>query len=105
MDADQHSTDPIRKLRRCKAEATTGSPDEPLTLDDIPPDAPMEDGIVLGCWDGRAFVSWERWLALQPVEAFREEPREVQPASLPELTPAQKRTTHSHCAITASLFD
>ena len=104
MDADQHSTDPIRKLRRCKVEATTGSPDEPVTLDDVPPDAPMEDGIFLGCWDGEAFVSWGKWIDSRLVEVFREASREVQPASLPELTPAQKRKTRSHCAITASLF-
>ena len=105
MGEDPHNTDHIREHQWGKEEATTGSPDEPLTFDDIPPDAPMEDGIVLGCWDGEAFVSWKKWLASQPVEAFREAQRDTQPESLPESTPAQKRKTRSHCTFTAPLFD
>lgn len=104
MNAAPYSLDALREYRRRKAEATTGAPKAPLTLKDIPPDAPMEEGIVLGCWNGEAFVSWDKWLASQPVEAFREAPRETPPAPLPESTPAQPRRTRSHRAITASLF-
>ena len=104
MNAAPYSLDALREYRRRKAEATTDAPKAPLTLKDIPPDAPMEEGIVLGCWNGEAFVSWKKWLASQPVEAFREAPRETPPASLPESTPAQLRRTRSHRAITASLF-
>jgi len=62
----------------------------------------MEDGIVLGCWNGKAFVSWEKWLASQPLEAFREAPREVAPS---ESTPAQPRDAGPHGVATPSLFD
>jgi hypothetical protein len=104
MNAAAYSLEALRQHRRRKAQATTGAPKAPLTLKDIPPDAPMEEGIGLGCWNGEAFVSWEKWLASQPFEAFREAPRETPPASLPESTPAQPRRTRSHRAITASLF-
>jgi hypothetical protein len=31
----------------------------------------MEEGIVIGCWNGKAFVSWEKWLASRPADALR----------------------------------
>ena len=37
------------------------------TLAGIPADAEMDEGIVLGCWNGDRFVSWEKWLAATPV--------------------------------------
>jgi hypothetical protein len=46
-----------------KAE-TSSSP----TLADIPADAEMDEGIVLGCWNGERFVSWREWRANSPVE-------------------------------------
>ena len=105
MGEDPHNTDHIREHQWGKEEATTGSPDEPLTLDDIPPDAPMEDGIILGCWDGEAFVSWGKWIDSRLVEVFREAPREIPPAPKQQSTPAQPSKTRSHCTFTASLFD
>jgi hypothetical protein len=39
-----------------------------FTLDDVPADAPMDEGIVLGFWNGERFVSREKWLATAPVE-------------------------------------
>ena len=33
----------------------------------VPADAEMDDGIVLGFWNGERFVSWEKWLATAPV--------------------------------------
>jgi len=57
----------LREYRRRKEQ---GNPTAPLTLADVPPEAPMEEGIVLGCWNGEAFVSWEKWILLQPIEAF-----------------------------------
>ncbi len=38
-----------------------------LALADIPADAEMDEGIVLGCWNGERFVSWESWIATAPV--------------------------------------
>ena len=37
-------------------------------LADIPADAEMDEGIVLGCWNGERFVSWEEWVATAPIE-------------------------------------
>jgi hypothetical protein len=55
-----------------KHQAGRPAADE-IRLSDIPPDASMEEGIVLGCWDGEAFVSWEKWLLSRPVQVTEEE--------------------------------
>lgn len=39
----------------------------PLTLAGIPADAEMDDGIVIGFWNGERFVSWKKWLAKAPI--------------------------------------
>ncbi|HLI82683.1 MAG TPA: hypothetical protein VKV17_02130 [Bryobacteraceae bacterium] len=104
MSAVPYSIEALREYRRRKAEASTVAAKAPLSLKDIPPEAPMEEGIVFGCWNGEAFVSWKKWLASKPVEAFREAPRVTPPVPQPESTPAQPRKARSHRAITASLF-
>lgn len=67
MKAAPYSLAALREYRQRKQQ---GGVTSPPTLADIPPDAPMEEGIVIGCWSGRAFVSWEKWLAAQPLQAF-----------------------------------
>jgi len=67
MSAAAYSLEALREYRRRKADARTDAIKAPLTMKDIPPDAPMEEGIVLGCWNGEAFVSWEKWLATAPL--------------------------------------
>lgn len=79
MNAAPYSLDALREYRRCKAEATTGAPKAPLMLKDIPPDAPMEEGIVLGCWNGEASVSWDKWLASTPIAAQPPTPKPCLP--------------------------
>jgi hypothetical protein len=79
MSAAPYSLEALREYRRRKAQATTGAPKAPLTLKDIPPDAPMEEGIVLGCWNGEAFVSWEKWLASTPIAAQPPAPKPCLP--------------------------
>lgn len=66
----------LRALREYRQRKERGEVTSVPTLADIPPDAPMEEGIVIGCWNGRAFVSWEKWLASQPAEAFRVSPED-----------------------------
>ena len=68
MRSAPYSLAALREYRRRKEQGKTAVP---LTLADIPPDAHMEEGIELGCWNGQAFVSWERWLTSQLAEAFR----------------------------------
>ncbi|HOJ21589.1 MAG TPA: hypothetical protein PLY56_08645 [Armatimonadota bacterium] len=68
MRVAPYSLEALREYRLKQA----GKPaPTPVRLADIPPDAPMEEGIVIGCWNGRAFVSWEKWLASLPAEALR----------------------------------
>jgi hypothetical protein len=67
MSVAAYSLEALREYRRRKAEAAADPPKAHLTLKDIPPEAPMEEGIVFGCWNGEAFVSWEKWLATTPI--------------------------------------
>ena len=73
MKAAPYSLATLREYR--KQQAGRPAP-KAVRLADIPPDASMEEGIVIGCWNGRAFVSWEKWLASQPAEAFRVSPED-----------------------------
>jgi hypothetical protein len=68
MKATPYSRAALREYRRRKQR---GMLPAASTLADIPPEAPMEDGIALGCWNGEAFVSWEKWLTSQPLSAFK----------------------------------
>ncbi len=67
MKATPYSLEALREYRLNQA---ADSVPKAVGLADIPPDAPMEEGITIGCWNGEAFVSWEKWLASQPAEAF-----------------------------------
>jgi len=61
-------------------------------LADIPADAEMDEGIVLGCWNGERFVSWEKWLTTAPIE------RDQQPVASP--VPADARRVSATCGNT-----
>ena len=51
-------------------------------LSDIPADAEMDEGIVLGCWNGERFVSWDKWIAAVPLDrAPDSEPPAVEPGT------------------------
>jgi hypothetical protein len=66
MAAPAYSLAAWRKYReeqeQPKQESPAGS-----TLADIPADAEMDAGIVIGFWNGERFVSWEKWLATAPI--------------------------------------
>lgn len=68
MNATPYS---LRALREHRQRKERGEHTSAPRLADILPDAPMEEGIVLGCWNGHGFVSWEKWLASQPAAAFK----------------------------------
>jgi len=72
MKAAPYSLAALREYRRRKEQGETAAH---LTLADIPPDAPMEEGIALGCWNGQAFVSWEKWLATAPIRREEKDSR------------------------------
>lgn len=64
----------------------------PQSLANIPADAEMDDGIVLGCWNGERFVSWQKWLATAPIQ------RDPQPVATP--IPADARCVSATCGST-----
>lgn len=77
MTAPAYSLADWRKYREEQGRPKGDEP-APLALADIPADADMDDGVVLGCWNGERFVSWEKWLATVPIS------REESTPALPE---------------------
>lgn len=68
MTAPAYSLAAWRKYREEHERPKRETPAE-WTLADIPADAEMDDGIVIGFWNGERFVSWEQWLATAPLMA------------------------------------
>ena len=65
MSARPYSLEAWRTFQeRRDLEVETSSPATPAN---IPADAEMDEGIVLGCWNGERFVSWEKWRATSPI--------------------------------------
>lgn len=71
MSAPAYSLEAWRRLREKKDQAPESAV-PPTTLADIPADAEMDEGLVIGFWNGERFVSWERWLATAPLSVARE---------------------------------
>jgi hypothetical protein len=90
MSARPYSLEAWRRFQE-QRDRQSESPSTP-TLADIPADAEMDDGIVLGCWNGKRFVSWEKWLATAPIK------REPQPGEHP--IPADATTVSATCGST-----
>ena len=67
MIAPAYSLEAWRRYKEGR-DQTTDSQRRAVTLVDIPPDAEMDEGIVLGCWNGERFVSWEQRLATVHLE-------------------------------------
>ncbi len=90
MTAAPYSLDAWRRFK----EGHSQSDRKPVaqSLADIPADAEMDDGIVLGCWNGERFVSWEKWRATAPIE------RELQPEA--PVIPSDARCLKATCGTT-----
>ena len=67
----------LRHLRERQQARTTSLDRQPSLLEQIPPDAPMDDALIT-VWNGERFVAWEKWLATAPVEVG--EPEQEQAA-------------------------
>ncbi len=68
MAAPAYSLDAWRRFREQKERPGKPAGAPPATnLADIPADAEMDDGIVIGFWNGERFVSREKWLATAPI--------------------------------------
>ena len=74
MKSPDYGTAALRRFRggqeRPHEPAVTGG----RSLAGIPPDAEMDGGIILGCWNGERFVSWDRWFATAPIAADPQPP-------------------------------
>ncbi|MCC6390480.1 MAG: hypothetical protein IT167_07745 [Bryobacterales bacterium] len=68
MAAPAYSLDAWRRFREQKERPEATASTAPVTaLADVPADAEMDDGIVIGFWNGERFVSWEKWRATAPI--------------------------------------
>lgn len=68
MAAPKYSLDAWRRFREQRKRPGMAADTHPATtLAGIPADAEMDDGIVIGFWNGERFVSRERWLATAPI--------------------------------------
>lgn len=90
MNKGPYSLDAWRRFK----EGLSQNDGKPATqsLADIPADAEMDEGIVLGCWNGERFVSWEKWLATAPIT------RDPQPEV--SVIPADARRVKATCGNT-----
>jgi len=70
MKVAPYSLAALRAWRRRREQGQAA-----LTLRDLPPEAPMQPHIALGCWNGQAFVSWEKWLATAPIRREEKDSR------------------------------
>lgn len=59
--APAYSLEALRQHR----EAQKRSAEPPAARVIIPDDVEMDPGLVLGCWNGERFVSWETWMATE----------------------------------------
>ena len=66
MSASPYSLDAWRRFKN-GSDYSDRKP-QAECLADVSADAEMDDGIVLGCWNGERFVSWEKWLAAIPLD-------------------------------------
>ncbi len=66
MAAPAYSLAAWRKYLEEQEQPKQESPAGP-TLAGIPADAEMDEGIVIGFWNGERFVAWEKWLATAPI--------------------------------------
>ena len=66
-----YGSDALRRLRE-QQEAHVAAPEcQPSFLDQIPPDASMDDA-TLTVWNGERFVAYDSWLATAPIQCDQE---------------------------------
>jgi hypothetical protein len=62
-----YGSDALRRLRERQEARIAGPECQRSVLDQIPPDAPMDDA-VLTVWNGKRFVAYDLWLATAPIQ-------------------------------------
>ena len=63
-----YGLDALRRFRERQAARAEQPAQQPSLLEDVPPDAPMDDAVIT-VWNGQRFIAWEKWRATAPVEA------------------------------------
>ena len=66
----------LRHLRERQQARATSLDRPPSLLEQIPPDAPMEDALIT-VWNGERFIAWEDWLTTAPAEVAEPEQEEA----------------------------
>jgi len=75
MTAATYSLEAWQRYRERKERQPESTAAADPSLADIPPDAEMDEGIVIGFWNGERFVSWEKWLATAPLAVDPSQPK------------------------------
>jgi hypothetical protein len=75
-----YGSDALRRLRDQQDARITASECQPSLLNQIPPDAPMDDA-TLTVWNGERFVAYNSWLATAPIQCDENPPKPVYPAA------------------------
>ncbi len=66
----------LRHLRERQQARTTSLDRQPSLLEQIPPDAPMDDALIT-VWNGERFMAWEDWLTTALAELAEPEQEEA----------------------------
>jgi hypothetical protein len=66
-----YGSDALRRLRQQRGAHIAAPECQPSLLDQIPPDAPMDDA-TLTVWNGERFVTYDLWLATAPIQCDEE---------------------------------
>jgi len=75
-----YGSDALR-LMRAQQGASTAAPEcQPSLLEQIPPDAPMDDA-TLTVWNGARFVAYDSWLATAPIQCDEHPPNPAYPTN------------------------
>jgi len=80
----------LRRLREQQVQEMQATERQPSLLEQIPPDAPMDDATIT-VWNGQRFVAFEKWLATAPVAL------EVRPANGAPTIPADAAEITGDC--------
>lgn len=75
MSAPVYGREALRRLREQQAQATPEEKRQPSLLEQIPPDAPMDDATIT-VWTGARFMAYEDWIPIRPIAIEERRPEE-----------------------------
>ena len=80
MIASAYGREALRRFRETEAQVARNPESQPSLLEQISPDAPMDDA-TLTVWNGERFLAYDKWLATAPLVAA--EPAEESGTPIP----------------------